>query len=46
MVQFSQQALITQLGGVRGEVTLLVTGRLRDGTPFEGWDTIFVGPKK
>jgi hypothetical protein len=45
LVQFSQQALIAQLTYVRGEVTLLLTGRLRDGTPFQGTDTIFVGPK-
>ena len=46
MVQFSQQSLITQLGDVTGEVELLVTGKLRDGTPFEGWDTIVIGQKK
>jgi hypothetical protein len=45
MVQFSQQALITQLSGVTGEVQLFVTGTLRNGIPFEGWDTIVISQK-
>lgn len=46
MVQFSQPALIMQLDGATGEVRLFVTGTLRDGTPFEGWDTIVISQKK
>jgi hypothetical protein len=42
MVKFDRQALIAYLDGMRGDVTLTVTGQLSDGTLLEGADTIRV----
>jgi hypothetical protein len=41
-VKFDRQALIEYLDGTTGEVMLIVTGELDEGTPFEGGDTIKV----
>jgi hypothetical protein len=42
MVKFDRQALIAYLGGRTGEVMLTATGELKDGTLFEGTDTVRV----
>jgi len=42
MVKFDWQALVEYLDGTTGEVTLMVSGELSDGTPFEGSDAITV----
>jgi len=42
MVKFSRSKLVEALGGQSGRVTLLVAGKLTDGSPFEGTDAIRV----
>jgi len=45
MVKFDRatlQSWIYQSAGMRSDVPLTLTGKLTDGTPFEGTDTVFV----
>ncbi|MCX6012790.1 MAG: hypothetical protein NTV30_05155 [Chloroflexi bacterium] len=42
MVKFDRQQIITALAGKTGDITMIVTGQLKDGRRFNGSDTIKV----
>jgi len=42
MVKFDRQAVISALGGITGQITMTVSGKLNNGPAFTGSDTIKV----